>query len=447
MTTKTLTNRYGGYITIGLRSSDAGGPVLDTHSTSDLDGGAADVVITYLDDPTGARRNWRDLIRRRISATTGLSASGLRFERGSLGSLAVDWKLDPDWGERTEQYYGTGDFVNPGDCLPGELDWSSYEDAVNRALMNFIAQANSVNRAFQGGVFLGELRETIHQIRHPLSAIQGLLTNYLKTVKKRSRMVRPFQARKRAIRSAAAARSRAKSSLQSVISDTWLEAQFGIKPLVNDVRDAAIALARYQVDGFPSKVVSGKAKVSQFAGDSIFQRAVGTGHVFTRIRRSTSLQVRIYGCIKCTTASDASRALALTGLTWRDFLPTAWELIPYSFLVDYFSNVGSIVEAACFNTASVAWVNIGVYVSSVSEQVEQSFVPFPSPNGHYSRTGSSFTPSGPMKFERFTKTRQPYIGSYMPTLAFKLPGIRQSLNISALLGQSQALSRSLTRRG
>jgi hypothetical protein len=444
MPVRTHYGKYGGFITIGERFSSPDSPTIESHSVSQYNGGDANVTITAYDREGTV--DWKKLIRERESATTHMSVSGSTFKQGRFGFKNDTWVKDPDWGNDTYESFALGSFVDPGDVIPSDVSWLAYDDVVNQALMRFISQANSVQRSFQGGVFLGELKETIHQIRHPMSAIKSHLNTYLGNVKKRSGKLR---LNGRVVGSGSLAeRSRAaRSSLQGVISDTWLEAQFGIKPLVHDVQDAATALARYIIDEFPSKVVKGKAKYSENLGDAFSTRFLGTGQVFTRYSRLSSLQVKIYGSVKVQCSANAAHAFALAGVTWRDFAPSLYELIPYSFLVDYFTNVGSLVEAASFNTATVAWANIGVYVKSVSEQIEQRYTPFPSPNGHYNLKGSSLTPSGPFRFEKFVKSRDQYIGGYMPSLAFKLPGIGQSLNILALIGQSRSLSQSLARRG
>jgi hypothetical protein len=43
------------------------------------------------------------------------------------------------------------------------------------------------------------------------------------------------------------------------------------------------------------------------------------------------------------------------GLSWSNLLPTVWELIPYSFLVDYFTNVGSVIDGISTGVVSLAW--------------------------------------------------------------------------------------------
>jgi hypothetical protein len=45
------------------------------------------------------------------------------------------------------------------------------------------------------------------------------------------------------------------------------------------------------------------------------------------------------------------------GVTLDNFIPTAYNLLPYSFVIDYFSNLGQIVNALSFCNGRVNWVN------------------------------------------------------------------------------------------
>lgn len=53
------------------------------------------------------------------------------------------------------------------------------------------------------------------------------------------------------------------------------------------------------------------------------------------------------------------------GLTIQEFVPTVWELIPYSFVVDYFTNIGDVVNYAY--SANLNWV----YKSASFRQLTQ----------------------------------------------------------------------------
>jgi len=437
MPTKLKQRTWGGHLTI--RQIYIINGIGGTGTVYGDAGGNAD--ITIISD--GSMPSYKSRIRRRETATTHLSASGLSFEHGAFGAVSDSWSLDPDYGNGSDYYLASGTLVDLSTCLPGPIDSGLIDGLENVALMNFISKANRVTRQFQAGVFLGELRETVHQIRHPAEALRKGLSNYLSSVKKRAKILRASRSLANGRRAAQPGSRGFRSSVRQMISGTWLEYNFGWLPLVSDIRSGALALARYQSDRFPSKVVIGRAIARGPASVGIRSGASITGNVKTLVKYSTQAEVKIYGAVKCTTGASVDHALALSGLTWRDFAPTVWELIPYSFLVDYFANIGAIVEAASFNNASVAWVNIGTYERSVSEQIEQQYEPFPSPNGHWFRQSSHMVPSGPFRFERFSKSRSRYIGGFMPSLTFKLPGSHQSLNVSALLGQSRSIARSL----
>lgn len=111
------------------------------------------------------------------------------------------------------------------------------------------------------------------------------------------------------------------------LADTWLEFHFGWDPLVKDIGAAVDALKR----PLPSKVKGhGSSKnlltsVSRgFNGSSVSSRAT---HCSARV------QAEVF-------VTDANLFLA-NQLGLVNLLAIAWELVPYSFVVDWFTNVGT----------------------------------------------------------------------------------------------------------
>jgi cell division protein FtsL len=51
------------------------------------------------------------------------------------------------------------------------------------------------------------------------------------------------------------------------------------------------------------------------------------------------------------------RLVELSGISLDRIVPTLWELTPYSFLADYFVNLGDILSAAVQSTVGVVWTN------------------------------------------------------------------------------------------
>lgn len=54
--------------------------------------------------------------------------------------------------------------------------------------------------------------------------------------------------------------------------------------------------------------------------------------------------------------SAAERLQGNLGLNLQDVAPALWEITSFSWLVDYFSNIGEIIEAGTTDTRTVKWI-------------------------------------------------------------------------------------------
>ena len=65
------------------------------------------------------------------------------------------------------------------------------------------------------------------------------------------------------------------------------------------------------------------------------------------------------------------------GLSAWEFVPTLWELIPYSFLVDYFTNVGGIIASWSYRSLGTDWVakNVKWERSAITDNINFHWAP------------------------------------------------------------------------
>lgn len=281
----------------------------------------------------GINPNWKSDIRHHRNATTSLLGEKLSYRRG-IGnySIALYAGLGSKSDLATYESYGDMSYCN----VP-PIPTFSATAADNQARMRFYKRANDTFKSFDGLTFLGELREALSMLRNPAKGLRRGLDDYVKTVNKRSRRAK-------------------KSSLNRIVGETWLEKSFGWDPLINDVRNAGKAI-NDNLDRYSDEYIriTGTGTADQF-----YQNAE-VSIQDTYVRRYFHTQtierifVKYYGQVLRKAAGRARPNLRLFGMSWRDLVPTAWELMPYSFLVDYFSNIGDVLGSYSVHTADIAW--------------------------------------------------------------------------------------------
>lgn len=207
------------------------------------------------------------------------------------------------------------------------------QKAQDEALRRLYKAINRKQHQFQGGVFLGELKKAVTMVVRPARTLQESMIRYIHNARKRTKdKLNTVSSRK-------------------LLSDLYLEATFGWQPLIADCRDAAKALARFNNPQFEKTrfkvgvdVEADVAGATSTAGLNVFE--------VTRPSHSTYKGSCIYyGAFHVGTQypdqnlSKIDRFVKLSGFDLNSFAPTVWELIPFSFVVDYFSNVGDVILA------------------------------------------------------------------------------------------------------
>lgn len=193
-----------------------------------------------------------------------------------------------------------------------------------RALQKAMAKANKSTSALM--VTLGEMTETLGQIRNPLASLRKL---FVKIARKSSRKV----------------------PLDDVAKDTWLEYRYGIMPMIFDAKSISEALA--------SKVF----RIFRLQGSVRRHTAVNTEYKWYTVGDFAYLCKLEWSTLVKTTCGlyiqpiDSSRF----GLRFRNLLPAALELVPYSFVANWFVDLDAwlnAVIASCYVTPKYGYFSV-----------------------------------------------------------------------------------------
>lgn len=272
--------------------------------------------------------NWKALIAAHSDATTSLSGSRQLFQKEGSDDATVYYHTTSgaDQYPAEEKFTGVLPFNSLLPATVGDNDTAAYQVVLGK-IYKLLADRQA---AFQSGVFLGELRETLKMLRHPA---RGLL-NYIK-----GETYRKYRRGDRILRRIPNAGKR-KAAARKMSADLWLETAFGWKPFISDIESAKEAYDRLTSDlQFEEFNVFGKSErvTSPTRTTMNISRLRWTEERYVK----TMTSYRLYG----ETYFAFNGPKAQLGITWNQFVPTVWELIPYSFLVDYFTNIGDLLTA------------------------------------------------------------------------------------------------------
>lgn len=304
-----------------------------------------------------------------------------------------------------------------------DVNWSDFSSGADaRATANFIRSVREAEIKVSGPVFLGELAETLRMLRSPAKGLQELIISYLS----KAQSLKKGKGRG------------GSKKFSDALSKLWLEYSFGWIPLMHDIEDAKKAyISLFEKDRL-IKVSGGGKDFKRLTNtlDNTWALDHGQGLIGlqnTNLVDQTEI-VRFRGVVGAQAATTSRAQFKRFGFTPSEFVPAAWELLPWSFLVDYFSNIGSILEASVTDLAQVRWLS----KSTIRQLDIQGFVKFGNNGLHPSNIKSLRSNQGMVHYRKRTINRVANAGISLPTLTFRLPhSDSKLLNIAALLEQAR----------
>jgi len=374
-------------------------------------GFGSDAQLSWTNSAHGTKNpQWRHYVAIHANAGTNFNAS--RYEY-TLTPGFMDFRanlspvLDPEFRTR----YVSSGLATPYPPSAFNAGGVPVGSAANDAAGAWYSNVRDAMSTFKGSTFAAEANEARHMMYDRATKMLSLIP--------------PFQSR---LRKRWNTRRTKKGKLKT-LADSWLELQFGWLPLASDISDAASALNNPQLEVV--HVSSGWKRNSaddpNYFGDSV--GGIGIGQVIRETRARTEYAVRYIGQVYARSLGQAS-AVQDFGLGVREFFPTIYEVIPWSFAVDYFTNLGKIINAVSYASVDVAWVNMQIQESrTITHTVRGSISPL---FVLYDKNQAINIPSQAIsKAISYTRIATG-VSVPVPGLTFKLPSLKQGLNLAAL---------------
>lgn len=252
----------------------------------------------------------------------------VKRSRVSGGSAKVD--LATTGSGHTRMVSMEGDFSSSGfeDSVSSLFNVSLEKDIETMASVSYAKCCAKINTSdLVSGEFLMDLNKTLGMLRRPFGGARALLTKI-----ERSR-------NKHLLKSG--------SNAVQAMGNAWLEQAYGWRPLFLDIQTIAEKVhekreMKSELRVARAEVRRGMKNVSDFSFGTFTDPMWGRSGTASRNQLARACSGIMYE-IKPRTTSD--ELLKILGLRARDLAPTMWEVVPFSFVVDWFFNIGDWIQA------------------------------------------------------------------------------------------------------
>lgn len=285
-------------------------------------------------------KGWKRLKAQGKDVTTSLSGVRYMLRKGLYRMHWAQTNVPNMFG------HTAGNLFTP--AIPSDVAIGSLQaTATGLAQIAFASKVRKATQSWAGGVFVGELRETSRMLATPVNGMIDKTTTLAKDI---------LSIKRRALRMS-------KRQIAGAVSDSWLLYQFGMAPLISDANDAANALERLaqgnnrDVLRITATGTKESYRVEADTALTTFPGSFNPGVVRAAAATDWRSEVTYRGVVASRNPSGDMPIPMQFGVDLSSIAPTAWELIPWSFLMDYFTNIGDALDAWSIRFIDFAWIN------------------------------------------------------------------------------------------
>lgn len=354
--------------------------------------------------------------------------------------------------------FESGLVTDPNTYAPSNLAVPT--DAENSAKVKFAAKVRSFESDWQSGAFAGEIGKTIRALRHPLESLRNGINGYLTQVKKLARRPLTYSRYSRAY--GQVLKNRQREALSRALTGTYLEFKFGMTPIVYDMIDAQKAyhrlvdkshvdMRRISASAEWDRVIGpfvhpGGSQVDVVGPDPLQDGWKTYGMCWTDKYYRVRGRVRYSGCLSADLLPGG--VIPTLQLLPRDFIPTVWQLLPWSWAIDYVANVGDMLDVLSTSFGALVWCNRSTLIQ-IDQVLESRLLTgtYDAPSLWGSATFSGGSASSLYTSRRYSRGKfNPSAMNMVPSLMFRSPSLSQGTNLAAAFHQASLVSKVLAQR-
>lgn len=347
--------------------------------------------------------DWRLRLQLGLSATTNLSGTRYTSKCSELTQTVSGSGAMKGFGRTARGFNPQGYFPPP----PTSLMNSTAERNAASAFLNDYLKSK---RTWHGGAAIAEFSETVRMLAQPIDALYNHTFSFVGRV---GALRKVFM--------------RDPEKYGKLLGSLWLSYAFGVAPLVDDVNTAQRAVQSLAEDlgAVDTKRLIGTGVHKVVPWTNYGQTVSYANYCVADWTLMIEYLVRYVGSIRCAPPSPMLIAEDF-GVGFTDILPSVWEGVPWSWLIDYFVNVNEMLESVSLAYADFQWINRTVRNRAVYQW--SSVRPISS-----SPTISVVASGGQGYYQSAVVNRTPTTVPY-PSWRFRIPGLpRQFANVAALV--------------